>query len=587
VKGEIIDLSRVKREKYVREDVVYRLDHCSWEEEYAKDVAAGNPLIITEAKFIKHNNQMSISKNSILDPSFEIPVEIGKKVIEYCCDCRELIGRFNEGRVCPKCNTVVKTNYSINLLKRGWIDLEDYYLIMPAMYRKIEKYIGRRQLEEMLYPEDQFRSNAGSLRNNKPLTPFKGIGLVEFRRRYKEILDHFKKSSKNPQYYHFLMERRNITFTSKILVMSIAFRPLYVSFKQELYYHEINGQLVTILTNLELIKRNKILNIKGVLGKMQKNLGEIYDYTLKKFKKKEVDPIKQSIIASRVWYSSRMVITSESDINDIDCVRLSYKGFLGLYKLEIINCMTHGYSCKDFISLTALECLNFLETMELSDTIDDRIYQMMLDLIDPRKRGDDGLWVLVIRNPSFVVENLQTFRIAGVFKDTKDYLSIPHNSLKGFDGDFDGDVLNIYSLKERCVVEAMKEYRPSKLILSNLGESFNPFNVPIDDELVFLKSFNDRNFKPIDPEKETIKDYTDILKEIQEKDMNLNVDYLQGVKSLDPVDAEGLNLSTYKFTFSPFEGMNFEPVDKKVGKKRSAKGVKVLDDIVSDQFAPV
>jgi len=587
MKGEVIDLSKIKREKHVREDVVYCFDHISWEAEYAKDEATGNVLLISEPEFIKKNDPMNIAKNSILDPSFEIPVELGKKVVEYCCACRELIGRFNEGRVCPKCNKEVKANYSINLLKRGWIDLENYFLIIPGMYRKIEKFIGRRQLEEILYPEDQFRSHSEKNRN-KSLTPFKGIGVREFKNRYKEILEYFRKRSKNPQLYSFLMERKNITFTTKILVMSIAFRPMYVSPKKELYYHEINGELVSLLTNLKLMKKNKVIDIDGTLGKMQKNLTEIYEYVISKFKKKDVDPIKQSVVASKVWYSSRMVITSESDLNDIDCVRLSYKSFLGLFKLEIINCMMHGYTVKDFVHMTALECLNYLDVRELSDTIDERVYQIMLDLIDLDKRKDDGLWVLVIRNPSFVPENLQTFRIAGIFKGTKDYLSIPHNSLKGFDGDYDGDVLNVYSLKEKCVMEAMKEYRPSKLILNNLGESFNPFSVPIDDELVHLKCFNDRDFSPIDTNKETIRDYTDIMKEIRENEIGVEtgtIEYLKGQRVPDPnAMVDGLNLSTYKFTFSPYEGMNFEP---EIDKKRSAKGVKLLDDILSDQFTPV
>lgn len=525
----IIDLSNIKREKIEIEEEIFKLDHCSWESLYEKDKANGHLIMINEWKVIKEG--LKANQDSLFDSRFNIPTDIDQKITEYACDCERLIGRYNEGEVCPSCNTVVEIKYSIELLRRGWIDLENYFIIIPAMYNKIRAFIGRKRLEDIIYGNvDNMKDPSFKI---DPSNPFKGIGLLEFRKRYIEILNFFKHTTNKPELFDILIDRKDITFSSKIYVMSSAHRPGFISSKHKTFqYHNINALFVKIIRDLDLIKKGRRSNIRdalGIMNNIQQYLMQIHDLTIAKLPKKE-RLIRNNIISSRLWYSSRMVIISETTIDDIDSVRMSYKGFLGMFELEIMNAMLRGYGNPEFARMTTTECHIYLTKCKYSNKIDEYIYSIIKALIHNRK--DDGIWVIINRNPSFDLGSIQTFRVADVFRDVrKNVLTIPHNSLAEFNGDFDGDTLNVYSPKEKCVVEAFKEgFRPSKLILDRTGEYFNPKMAPIKDEYAFIKCFSSRDFKPINPKKSDLKSTEEILKKLKTP---FNYKYAQALLELD------------------------------------------------------
>jgi len=508
----LIDLSNIKREKMVIETPIYRIDSADWEAEYEKDKKSGKLILITDSKVIKEN--MKVNQDSLFDSRFNIPVETDNKIIEYACDCEKLIGRYNEGEICPNCDTIVEIKYSIELLRRGWIDLDDYKIIVPATYKKVRNYLSKKRLEEMIH----YDPASPDVLKPDPNNPFKAIGLVEFERRYVEILNYFKPISKKPELFDILLQRKDITFSSKIYVMSSAHRPAFLSAKgKTLQYHHINSLFVTILADLNLVK--------------------IHDLAIEKIKGKE-KIIRSNIISGRLWYSSRMVIIAETEIDDIDSVRMSYKGFLGMFELEIINAMLRGYGNTDFAKMTTAECRIYLTRCKFSTEVDEYIFDIIQKLVHNRK--DDGVWVVVDRNPSFDLGSLQCCKVADVFKDAKNnILTIPHNSLKEFNGDFDGDVLNVYSPKERCVVDAFKEgFRPSKLILDRTGGYFNHKMTPIKDEYAFIKSFCDKSYKPIDTNNVDLRKLEDIIKGI-DKPFDLNL--IKALRDLDIMRKELAN----------------------------------------------
>ena len=300
--------------------------------------------------------------------------------------------------------------------------------------------------------------------------------------------------------------------------MSLAHRPGYISAKNKtLNYHNMNALFVKILSDLSLIKRGRRSGRKAVeiIGNIQQYMLQVHDLAMIKILGKE-KLIRGNIIANRLWYSSRLVIISETEVNDIDSTRMSYKGFIGLFELEIINCMLRGYADTEFAKMSTAECRMYINKCKYSNEVDERIFSIIQILINNRK--DDGLWVIINRNPSFDLGSIQTLRIVEVFRDAyKDVLTIPHNSLGEFTGDYDGDVLNVFSPKEKCVVEAFKEgFRPSKLILDRSGGYYNNKMSLIKDEYAFLKSFCDKEYKPIDPSKTMLRNLEDILKDIKD-----------------------------------------------------------------------
>lgn len=536
-----LNLSNVKKvkKKFIKE--TFRIDHADWNAMYQQDVDNGVLIEISDPKIITES--LRVNKESLFNSKFNIPTEIDGKIIEYSCQCEKLIGRYNEGQICPHCNTVVEIRYSIELLRRGWINLGDYKIIVPAMYNKIRSYIGRKKLDEIINI-DPSTITLESLKFDST-NPFKGIGIVEFERRYVEILEFFKHTTTKPELLKILLERKDITFSNKILVMSTAHRPGYLSTKNKSFsYHDINALFVKILTDYRLIVKGRRSGRKAVeiIGNIQQYLMQIYQLAFAKLLGKK-KLIRSNIISGKMWYSSRMVIVSETGNDGIDCIRMSYKAFLGLFELEIMNCMLRGYGNPNFAKMTTAECRMYLTKVKYSNKVDEDIYSIIQTLL--YKRKDDGIWVIIDRNPSLNLGSMQCFKIVEVFKDArKNVLTIPHNSLSEYSGDYDGDVLNVYSPKEKCVVEAFKEgFRPSKLILDRTGGYYNSNMAPIKDEYAFLRVFFDKDFNPVDSNEVQLRKLDDILKDVKDP---FNYKKIKALQQLASYRKEIANNTFYK-----------------------------------------
>lgn len=513
LKTKVIDLSNVVRELIVYKQEVFRLDHSDWEDEFDRDKSTGNIIMVTDQEIVKDG--LKPNNDSIFNSRFNVPVETDDKIVSYSCDCGKLIGRYNENETCQECSTIVIERYSNEILKRGWIDLGVYKIIVPSSYMKLKSFMGGKKLDDII--------NIG-IENNRPdiKNPFKGIGLVEFERRFEEILNYFKVFSTKPQLYDVLLKRRNIIFSSKIPVMSPALRPGFISGKSKtVNVHNINSLFVTILTDLNLVKSGKRIGNKAIeiMYKIQnyiiKDKSGIYDLCAYKIKGKE-RLIRRHIIAGRMWYSSRMVVVSETSFDDIDTVTISYKGFLGLFELEIVNCMMRGYGNPEFSKMTATEAKIYLEKVKYKNKIDPAIYDIMDKLINNRK--DDGVYVLVGRNPSFDIGSLQMFKVGRVDNNAKKkVITIPHNSLGEYSGDYDGDVFNVYSPKERCVIDEFKRgFLPSRLIIDRTGGYYNPKMMPIKDELAFIRCFCDSTYTPTEYDENTLKGIPEVTQSVQD-----------------------------------------------------------------------
>lgn len=537
----IIDLSKTTKRHRVEKQDVFSIDHDDWMREYELDKASGNIILISDPNIIK--NGMKPNSESLFNSRFNIPTDLDEKVIPYACDCSKLIGKYNEGQICPECSSIVSIRYSVELLRRGWIDLGEFQIIIPAMYSKIKAYIGGRTTFE-----DMLKVDTSVQFVYDPAHPFRGIGLYEFSNRYIEILDYFKKTTTKPELYKILVDRANITFSSKIYVMSSAHRPGYVSSKNKSFsFHNINVLFVKILTDLNLVKRGRRSGRKAIeiIGNIQSYLMRIHDLSIMKLRGKE-RLIRSNIISSRLCYTSRMVIIAETEHDNIDSTRVSYKAFLVMFELEIINAMMRGHGNVNFAKMTSSECLIYIRECKFTNVVDPDIYKICMMLIKNRK--DDGVYVLVGRNPSFDLGSLQMLHVVDLFPNAEDYiLTIQHNSLREYSGDYDGDVLNVYSPKERCVIDALKDgFMPSKLILDRTGGYYNSNMVPIKDEFAFIKSFCDSEYKPIDPDDVELEKVEDIMKKIINPFDYKSIDFEKQFKIfVDSVNSSSFKMSDY------------------------------------------
>ncbi len=509
----MLDLNKLTSIRNIMTDKTFCLAHDNWIAEYEKDkkIGGGKFIEISDPNVIVDG--MKANNDSLFDPRFDIPTDVDKKVIEWACDCESRIGRYNENRICPVCNTAVTIRYSLELLRRGWIDIENHFIMVPSMYFKVSAFIGNTRMKEIM---DYDANNP--IKPKTSANPFIGIGIIEFRNRFDEIMNFYKgkKFITKPELYDVIMERKELIFTDKLYVMSSAHRAGFVSTSSRSFnYHSINALFVKILTDFNLIKRNRRKNgqVDEIIGNIQDYMNKIYELTIAKLIGKQ-RLIRNNIVSGRLWYSSRLVIISETKYDDIDVCRVSYKSFIGLFELEIINCMLRGHGNHEFAKMSAPECRTYMKRVKNSDTINDDIYTIIDMLLNKRK--DDGLYVIVNRNPSFDLGSIQMYRIIEVTKDAEnDVLTIPHNSLQEFNGDYDGDTLNIYSPKERSIVDAFKAFLPSNLIIDRAGGYFNHKMTPIKDEYAFL-GFLDSDYKPIDHNTAELKTTEEILSKLDE-----------------------------------------------------------------------
>lgn len=413
----------------------------------------------------------------------------------YRCECGYLKSRIYEGSECPECHTPVKF-VDNNLQMTGWLHLEnENYLIHPTLCRMIETLIGNRKVffniidaDYNLNLEGQYelvKADTGKPHNDK----YYGIGMTEFYYRFDEIIDYYynyhrKKRPIVEEYYHFIMENREKVFTKFVPVYSLLLRPISIT-EENFRFGQINGKYAKLTSKIFGINKNNLstdkkrIRLYRLLSEAQKIFMDIHDDIISSLSKKE-GHIRGNILGSRFNFSSRNVIVPLSNCK-INEIKLPYLGFLELFKPELINLMIKSEG------ITISEATDKWQKATIS--FSNKMYQFMKYLINNTK---GGLRVLINRNPTISYGSVLCMKV-DVKEAYDDYtMSIPINVLGVLAGDFDGDVLNIISLKGRELTysyNAAYNPRSNMLINRNDGKFNSDFNL-IKDQLISLHQFN-------------------------------------------------------------------------------------------------
>ena len=116
--------------------------------------------------------------------------------------------------------------------------------------------------------------------------------------------------------------------------------------------------------------------------------------------------------------------------------------------------------------LKEAEIIHFNASLKM----DEEVYSLMTKMIK-----DNEVIVLLNRNPSINYGSILALRIAAIKHDFNDLTMSLHNSiLTPLAGDFDGDVLNLYSLKDNETKELYKEiFSPVSLLIDSKNGKFN------------------------------------------------------------------------------------------------------------------
>lgn len=339
-----IDLLQLLLPEYYGPDQVsLRLKELDWDEEFEKDMLTGKGFIAFEKPFDRDKNK---NLYGIHSPKFGTSFEDENGFAErYRCKCGKMIGKIYEGEICPDCGTKVQF-VDTDLKIFAWYHIEnpEFKIIQPSMYKKLEAFIGKNYLPDMIEFKYEMDLNGYyQLPDKSVLTknPYYGIGMLEFRKKLPEILEWCLKKKKNKQaLYDNIIENYDKIFASNIPIYSSVLRQVFLT-DEDYSYTKIDKKYNSLMANITMLNKQKEITVGTTktinlsLYKAQRKINMIYSFIFKIINQKE-GHIRENILGGRINFSARNVIIPDTTLRANE-VRLPYLTFLELYKPEIIN----------------------------------------------------------------------------------------------------------------------------------------------------------------------------------------------------------------------------------------------------------
>ena len=221
------------------------------------------------------------------------------------------------------------------------------------------------------------------------------------------------------------------------------------------------------------------MDIATILSTIQEKLMELWELVFDLINQKD-GFIKSEILGGMINFSSRCVIIPDPELK-ADEVKLNYMAFLELYKYEII-----AYLVK-MGGITENEA--YEAWFKARIVYNPKIYEVMNFILKKRKPK-----ILINRNPTINYGSLLCVKIKSIKNEfSEDYtMSMPLQILTVLNADFDGDILNIISLKTKSLEKAYnKIFNPRlNMFISRNDGMFNSDLSLFKDELIGLYEFN-------------------------------------------------------------------------------------------------
>ena len=405
------------------------------DKEAEQDLKAGKAFIVYEPIKDKKSTDGSYNKGGIRSDFFysELSSEHAFKE-RYSCECGYLLGKSHESALCPYCRTSVRL-VDIDLEKFAYIKIKDYYIIHPALYLYLDNIMGEKNkqsiLENIIKPPrfidtDEFGNPLldGEIEVDKD-QPFKNIGMIEFKRRFDEIIDFYanknKRNSNIEGNVEFVKLNKDKLFFQYIPVFSSALR--FSMIQNEINFVNGADKIYNMIFSAvsKMNNANDTLAVDKKLPYIQQKVNELYTKMFNLINKKE-GFIKSGVLAGRMNYTSRNVIISNPNLA-ADEIILSYISFLEMYKFEIIQKLASTQNITESQAYTEW----YMGTIRFSE----KIYKIIKLMI-----AQDKTYVLINRAPSIDVGSIIQVRIVDVTKVVDDYtMAISLMVLPGLNAD--------------------------------------------------------------------------------------------------------------------------------------------------------
>lgn len=489
---------------------------------YNQDNEISNSEIFTRKSEMIAKDNTVIEVKKFADDGLFSPRIFGELETEetYSCGCGKYKGKVFEGLTCddPNCPNPEVKLIEANIDKFGWINLDGTFVINYIPYMILEKIIGRDHLRKIIDVLDTITIEGNldtdvidGIRSTGEYQKYYYIGIPEFKDNYLEILKHYfalnnpklvlpdeydflsyedveaktdlddteKKrilgiyKTKERKIYSFLLDQTHV-FTDKIPVISTVLRPA-VRTADGLKMDEINYTYINILKSVKILKEKvDIITIikNSTILRIQALYFQLSEEIVSNIKSKN-GLIRNQICGTRVNFSARNIISPARSGYKIDELVLPYITFLHLYKFEIINILSRIKNVK-FADANEIW---FRATIKL----DEEVYTIMKKMI-----ADEEIGVLLNRNPTISYGSILYLRVAGIKHNYDDFTMSVHNGILSLlAGDYDGDVLNVISLKDSETKQVFRDvFSPISLMIdSNNGEFNRSLNLERDQIL--------------------------------------------------------------------------------------------------------
>lgn len=312
----------------------------------------------------------------------------------YRCKCGAKRSSINNGEMCYVCNTRVKyVDDDVTITGYKILPKDDLFIIHPNLYCSLESFIGQERMARIIEPDIQVDCDGNELPiiPVKKDEPFRGIGMLEFHRRFDEVMNFYlaKYPGKKATYDHIMANKKNV-FSHTIIVYSSLLRPSNLD-NGSLKYEVTNDPYFMLCRIFDKLAFNKLgIDKKDkerlqLLYDAQCKLKELYNEIREMLSRKKGDI--RSAIGGRYAFSSRSVIVQDVDLK-ADEVRLPFAGLCELMQQLIINILVRSYH---FSYSDAYKKWYKAQIKEYDKVI--------YNIIDGLIKDSGGLPVLINRNP--------------------------------------------------------------------------------------------------------------------------------------------------------------------------------------------
>lgn len=360
-----------------------RINH---DKRYKELKEAGLNIDITNPEIYVNGNKKPM--DGIFSPMFGADTTVDTPI--YSCDCHELTGGANRGKLCKKCNTVCRT-IDADLRLCGYIDIAPYHILSFHGYNAFCKIF--KNMKTIISSVKKINTKGKIVKDDIPT-------IMELYEDY------------NEKYKPLIGLPRGIVFMSKIPVYSARLRPL-IRQGTKMTMFEVNKYYLSIVRSRNILKTAPLIGefhhdieIQKTLNQIQIDFLGVTNFVLDRLKGKKGAP-RASLAAGRVDNSSRMVITLGTDLmaHEVD---IPYQTMMVIYEEEIANYLSKldGIPISKAISIVA----------------ENQVYPnpKFVKIINQLLKQGNGIWALINRNPTISESGILYVRIRKIHDDTTD-----------------------------------------------------------------------------------------------------------------------------------------------------------------------